>query len=237
MQTTTHDLLRSDVPEQAAPPSPRRRSGLWALTGVGAGIAGQGMVFSSGSIDAVFDPEYAGDSEAILERLGDQVTQMLVFHGFAGVCAVLLVLFAAGLHRRLREGLGPVSAAPMVAFAGLFGTALIVVMGTALNTEFIYGIGKGQDVDASNAVLFNHWIGTVPWVWMLAGLTGITLFAVSRRKVLPRWIGVVGLVLGTLVLLIGLSPKQYLAGMIAPLMVLVVSLGLVVGDRAHRGRS
>ena len=51
---------------------------------------------------------------------------------------------------------------------------------------------------------------------------------------MPRWIGRVGLVLGGLTLLLGISPLQYMAGMTGPLLVLVVALGFCLGDRAHR---
>ena len=46
--------------------------------------------------------------------------------------------------------------------------------------------------------MFNHWIGTIPWLWTLAGLAGLALFAAYRRGGVPRWIGLVGLVLGGL---------------------------------------
>ncbi len=48
---------------------------------------------------------------------------MFAFHSIASLCAVLLIVFAAGLFRRLRDAVGGDSLAPMVAFAGLVGTA------------------------------------------------------------------------------------------------------------------
>ena len=82
--------------------------------------------------------------------------------------------------------------------------------------------------------MYNHWIGTIPWLWTLAGLAGVALFAAFRRGGVPRWIGLVGLVLGGLTLLLGVSPLQYMAGMTGPLWLLVTSLGFAFGDKAYR---
>jgi hypothetical protein len=144
-----------------------------------------------------------------------------------------MVVFAAGLFRRLR-GLAE-SIVPTVAFAGLFGTAVVSVLGTGLDTEFMMGVAQGEDlVPDSSASFYNNWIGTIPWVWVLAGLTGLALFSAYRQGAVPRWIGFVGLVLGGLTLLLGISPLQYMAGVTGVLWLLVTSIGFVVGDRKHR---
>ena len=61
-----------------------------------------------------------------------------------------------------------------------------------------------------------------------AFLVATILFFCFERT---RWMGVVGLVFGGLVILAGSSPQQYLAGMLAPLWLLVTSIGFVAGDR------
>ena len=53
----------------------------------------------------------------------------------------------------------------------------------------------------------------------------------------PRWIGLVGLVLGGLTVLLGVSPLEYMAGMTGALWLLVTAIGFTVGDRAFRRRS
>ena len=60
------------------------------------------------------------------------------------------------------------------------------------------------------------------------------MFAVSRRGDVPRWLGLVGLVLGGLTLLVGILPVQYMAGLTGAIWVLVTAIGFTVGDRAHR---
>lgn len=228
---TNHQPARTDVP--APNPVTPRTSRSWALAGIGAGIAGIGTIVTSGMVNAVYDEKLQGDSAGIAAKLADQTTPMFAFHTFAMVGAVLLVVFAAGLHRRL-QAVAPGSTAPLIAFAGVLGTSVVIVLGSGLDTEFIMGFVGDQQIDPANAALYNHWIGTIPWIWALAGLAGLAVFAVSRGAGVPRWIGLVGLVLGGLTLLLGVSPLQYMAGMTGPLWLLLTAAGFCFGDRAQR---
>lgn len=208
----------------------------WALAGLLAGLAGIGSIVSSLQVDAVYDPDLGGDAEAISERLGELVPQMLAFHVFTMVSAVLMVVFAAGLLRRLRAATGADSVLPLIAFSGVLITAVVMILGAGLNTEFIFAAGDTDLVLAESVTFYNHWIGTVPWCWGLLGLSGLTLFGASRAGGLPRWIGLVGLLGGGLTLLLGISPLQYMAGMTGPIGLVVIALGFLVGDKAFRGR-
>ncbi|GAA4076602.1 hypothetical protein ACFFOS_16675 [Nocardioides kongjuensis] len=209
----------------------------WALAGLGAGLAGVGAIVSSSMVSAVYDDKYAGDADAISEALGDMVPQMLAFHLSAMVAAVLLVPFGAGLYRRLKASTPADSALPLVAFSGVLVTAVVLVLGAGLDTEFIFSAGDSDILVSSNAAMYNHWIGTVPWCWGLLGLSGITLFGAARHGGVPRWMGLVGLLGGGLTLLLGISPLQYMAGMTGPIGLLVIALGFLAGDKAFRGRS
>lgn len=229
---TTHNPVRSDLASTTLDTSRTSRS--WALAGIGAGLAGIGTIVTSSMVNAVYDESLRGDSQAMADKLADQTGQMVAFHTFALVSAVLMVVFAAGLFRRLRARLGDGSTAPLVAFGGLLGTAVVLVLGTGLDTEFMFSIPEGDMVDPANAVLYNHWVGTIPWCWVLAGLTGLALFVAGRVGATPRWIGIVGLVLGGLTVLLGVSPLQYMAAATGALMVLVTALGFCFGDRAFR---
>ncbi|WP_435745499.1 hypothetical protein [Nocardioides sp. SYSU DS0663] len=234
--TTTHPVRTDLASDPAATPGTRtaHRGRLWAFAGVGAGLAGVGAIITSSLVDAVYDPDIQGDAVAIADKLATQTEAAFVFHTLALVSAVLLVVFAAGLLRRMRstdaDGL-----APHVAFAGLAGTSVVSVIGTSLDTEFLFGLPHQDQLVADNVVMYGHWIGTVPWCWVLAGLAGLALHVAGRSGGVPRWIGRVGLVLGGLTLLAGISPLQYLAGMTGPLWLLVTALGFSVGDKRHRG--
>ncbi|WP_435771615.1 hypothetical protein [Nocardioides sp. SYSU DS0651] len=237
--TVSHHPVRSDVPvTDAADPSAvasAEGSARWALAGVGAGALGAAAVVTSLQVDAIYDPDLRGDTAGQADRLAEQIPQIAAFHVLAGLSAVLLVVFAAGLHRRLRAA-APGSIAPMVAFAGMLGTSVIVMLGAGLNTEFMFGLAEDGLTDPVNAVFFGHWIATIPWVWGLTGLAGLAVFSAGRDGTVPRWIALVGLLLGGLTLLAGISPAQYMAGFTGPVLVLVLALGFLVGDRAHRGR-
>lgn len=235
---TTQNLVRADVPSDVPADDPaagttRRTSRSWAVAGIGAGLAGVGTVVTSSMVNAIYDQDLFGDPAGIQARLADQTGAMFAFHTFTAVGAVLLIVFGAGLHRRLREVI-PGSIAPTLALAGLAGTGVVSILGSGLDTEFMMGIPEDDMIQPENAAMFNHWIGTIPWLWTLAGLAGLALFTAYRRGGVPRWIGLTGLVLGGLTVLLGVSPVQYMAGMTGPLLVVVTAIGFTIGDRKHR---
>jgi hypothetical protein len=231
---TTQNLVRSDVAEAPVEQAGTARASRgWALAGIGAGICGVGTVVFSSMVNAIYDKDIAGDPVAILAKLEDQTGAMYAFHTVTTIGAVLMLVFAAGLYRRLRTVL-PDSILPTLALSGLIGTAFVSIMGSGLDTEFMMGIPQDDAVLPTSAVMYNHWIGTIPWLWTLAGLAGVALFVAFRRGGAPRWIGLVGLLLGGLTLLLGVSPLQYMAGMTGPLWLLVTALGFTFGDKAYR---
>lgn len=216
------------------------RSRAWAWAGVGAGACGLVGIQASLTVDAVYLKETAGDAEAITARLGELVPNLIVFHTATLVAVVLMVVFAAGLRRRLQMALPFGSLLPDVAFAGGMLVAVAGMMGTALDTEFIFAVSDPDRLVPESAALFGHWVGTVNWLWLGAGLSGVALaVAALRHGAAPRWIGWVGAVLGGLTLLLGISPLQYMAGFTGPVLVLVVALGFALGRRAvpHNGEA
>jgi hypothetical protein len=227
---TTHNPVRSDV----TPVSTTRPSRKWAVAGLLAGVAGVGTMVTSSMVNGVYDESLFGDTPGVADKLAGQTGPMFVFHSVTVLGAVLMIVFAAGLLQRLRTRTAAGAVAPLVAFAGLAGTAVVSVLGSGLDTEFMMGLGQDDMIDPSNAAMYNHWIGTIPWCWVLAGLAGVALFAIGRTGGVPRWIGVVGLVLGGLTLVAGISPLQYVAGMFGPLWLIVTAAGFCFGDRAFR---
>jgi hypothetical protein len=228
---TTHHPVRTDVAHLPATP---RTSRAWTFAGIGAGVAGLATIVTSSMMDVVYRDEFAGTTTGVADALQDKGPVMFVFHSVTMIGAVLMVVFAAGLHRRLRT-VAPDGLAPVVALAGLAGTAVVSVLGAGLDTEFMVPIAQGDGiVDDSTGALYNHWVGTIPWVWVLAGLAGLALHVTARRGGVPRWIGVVGLVLGGLTVLLGVSPLEYLSGVTGSLWLVVTAVGFAVGDRAFR---
>ena len=238
---TTRNPVRSDLEvatanESSAPTPAPRPSRTWALAGVGAGLAGIVSIIASGMVGSVYDEDLIGDSSAIAADLADKTVPILAFHTAALVSAVLLLVFAAGLQRRLRARLGGEHLAPAVAFAGLVGTAVVCVLGTGLDTEFV-AVTDQEFINPASAAMFNHWVGTIPWCWVLAGVAALGVYVAGRAGAVPRWIGRTSLVLGGLTVLAGISPLQYMAGLTGPLWLLVVAIGFAAGDKAFRGES
>ena len=229
--TTTAEQLDSR-PRRVSPTTTRA----WAYVGAAAGLAGVVGIQASLQIDAVYNQKYAGDADLILDRLGDYVPQLLVLHFAMTGAAVLLLVFAAGLRRRLRAQAPAGSLLPDVAAGGLLLTAVAALMGAGFTTEIVFGVTDDSNViDAEFAAVVGHWIGTIPWLWVGAGLTGVAVaVAAIRHAAAPRWLGWVSAVLGGITLLIGLSPLQYMAGFTGPVLVLVLGLGFAFGDRQRR---
>jgi hypothetical protein len=234
--TSTTTPARDDVETRTVDAAPETTSDrLWALSGLAAGVTGLGAIVATMGLEAVYDPAISGNADKILTAMADDRMASMVFHGLAASSALLLVPFAAGLARRLRTALPATSLLPTVAGIGLAMTAFVLIMGSGLDTEFAGGgPGKGYVV-AENVSMYGHWIGTIPYLWTGAGLAGLALFgAFLRHRAVPRWIGIVGLVLGGLTVVAGVSPLEYMAGMLAPIWLLVTSTGFLVGDRAAR---
>jgi hypothetical protein len=235
---TTTNPVRSDVTHTVPGPTTTHRSRGWALAGIAAGLGGIGTIVTSSMANAVYDEDLVGNSAAVAEKLHDQTTAMFAFHSVATLTAILVAVFGVGLFRRLRDAVSRDSMAPMLAFGGLLGTSVVLVLGAGLDTEFMLSFTSDTDkvaVDPANAALYNHWVGTIPWCWVLAGLAGVALFAASRLGGVPRWIGRAGLVLGALAMVAGISPFEYMAAIPGALMLLVTGIGFAVGDKAHRG--
>jgi hypothetical protein len=231
---TTRHPARDDVAFGRETTPTRRGGRAWSLAGIGAGLAGIGIVVTTSSVNGVYDKDLVGHPQQIADKIAGQTGWMFAFHSIAMVGALLLVVFGVGLFQRLRS-VAADSAAPFVALAGLLGTAVVVVLGAGLDTEFMMSLSfDDKSVDPYSAALYNHWIGTIPWVWVLAGLAGLATYAVSRRGGVPRWIGRVGLVLGGLTVLFGVSPLEYISGVTGALMVLVTAIGFTVGDKQFR---
>lgn len=235
-QVTTHNPVRADLPVAGRTPAGATTDRRWALAGIGAGLAGFGTIISSTMINGVYDQDLVGQPDKIADKIADQAPYMFAFHSITMIGALLMVVFAGGLFVRLKDAVG-VTQSTIVALAGFLGTAVVSVLGAGLDTEFMMSLTFDRDaIDDYNIAHYNHWVGTIPWLWVLVGLSGLALFAISKQGGVPRWIGRVGLVLGGLAALLGVSPLEYLSGVFGALLLLVTAIGFLVGDKAYRNR-
>ena len=214
---------------------PATKSRRWQLAGLGAGVAGIGSIVGSSLSGAVYEDRIAGDAAAITDRLAEMTSQIMFFHTATMVSCALLVVFAAGLQRDLRQRVGSDSLLPQVASYGLLLTAVALLMGGALTTEFVFGVADPDLIVPEVAVFFGHWINTVPWLWGGAGLTAIVVaIAALRHRCYSRLVGWTSVVLGGLAALFFVSPLQYMAGMVGPLWLTIISIALLLSRRDAR---
>ncbi|ANZ27106.1 hypothetical protein ACWDT5_13770 [Rhodococcus aetherivorans] len=223
------------VTEDGRTAARRASSSAWAWSGAVAGLAGVVAIQASMGMGAAYDESTAGNAPAIAEAFAGERTPLLVMHLSLMVSTVLLLIFAAGLQRRLRIALPEDSLLPSVAAFGLLLTATAGLLGAGLDTELLFGLGEPGQMVAEFAVVGAHWVGTIPWLWVGAGVSGLAVAAASlRHGATPRWLGWASVVLGGLTVLLGISPLQYMAGFVGPVWVLVAGIGFAVSDRARR---
>lgn len=212
----------------ARPPQSRRA---WAWTGIAAGLLGMATI--QASMMASVDWELtAGDPEAMLADAAGKQGVYLAFHLLAGLTLLLLPIFGAGLKRRLDQGSPAGSLHGQVALAGVVLTSAAMLLGSGLDTQFALGLSDPAAYVPESVAFYTDWVATIPWLWLTAGLSALAVAAAALRGgAVPKWLGIVSLVLGLLIVLAGISPFQYLAGFLGPVWVLIVSIGFAVGDR------
>ncbi|HMO10352.1 MAG TPA: hypothetical protein PKB06_02330 [Actinotalea sp.] len=210
--------------------TPAARSRAWASTAALAGIAGIVSVQASMALSVNW-AAVAGDPEAIVADLAGRLPTLIVFHTATALAMVLLLIAGPGLARRVRSGTPDGSLLPAVTAGGMLLTAVAALLGGGLNTQFMFALGS-PDLVASSGSFYSDWVATIPWLWVGAGVSALAVAVAGlRHRALPRWIAVVSLLLGGLTVLTGVSPFQYLAGMIGPVWLTVAALGFLLGDR------
>lgn len=226
--STTDRTTDRTTPRAARAGAPSRT---WAVTGAVAGLLGITSVQLSMALSADWQ-EIAGDPDAIVAAYGDKTAILLAFHVTTMLLVPLLLVFAAGLQRRLAVQAPAQSLLPTVAGWGLVLTSVAALLGSGLDTQFIFGFVDPGNLVPESGAFYTDWVATIPWLWAGAGISGVALaVAALRHGAAPRWLGVVGVVLGGITLLFGISPLQYMAGLTGPLWLLVTALGFVLGDR------
>lgn len=236
--TSTAGQLRDEFdgrPRRVAPSASRA----WAFSGAAAGLAGIVGIQASLQIDAVYNEKYAGDADAIADRLGDFVPQILTLHFSMMAAALLMLVFAAGLRRRLQAQAPAGSLLPEIASGGLLLTSVVTLLGAGFTTEIVFAVTDDTvALDPEFAAVVGHWLGTIPWLWVGVGATGVAVaLAALRHAAAPRWIGWTAAVLGGITLLFGISPLQYMAGFTGPVLLLLLGIGFAYGDRRNRAGS
>ena len=223
---TTSPVVQPDTVKPTTTGSPRA----WAWLGAAAGAASIASIQLSMAAGPSYGPT-APTPESITRDLAQQIPQLLAFHVVTVVAALLVLVFAAGLKRRLDAQAPAGSLLPSIAATGLLVVSVTQILGSGLNTEFIFGLKQPEALIASDVSFYSHWIATIPWLWVTAGVSALALGLAALRGAAPRWLGIVSLGLGALTVLVGISPLQYLAGFVGPVWLLVAALTFALGDR------
>ncbi|WP_309131397.1 hypothetical protein [Brevibacterium sp.] len=203
----------------------------WAWTGVAAGALGIATIQASLATSINWAAS-AGDADAMLADAAGKQMAFIVFHVLSMLTFLALPVFGAGLKRRLDQQ-GPASGLHgQVALGGIMLTTVALLLGSGLNTQFALGLSDPSTYVPESVAFYTDWVATIPWLWVGTGLSALAVAAASlRHGAVHRWIGIVSLIFGLLIILTGVSPFQYLAGFIGPVWVLIVSLGFALGDR------
>jgi hypothetical protein len=228
--------MSNSLPEtkSSIPTAGRSPGRAWAVVGIVAAIGSFVSVFLSMMLSPAYEAGSVITPEQISAELVEKQPILIAFHIVTLGSGLLLVVFAAGLHRRLREALPAGALAPVVALSGLLLVSVAQVLGSGLDTEFLFGVGDTAIMLPSDIGFYSHWIATIPWLWVGGGLAAVTVGVAWRGGGVPAWIGVTSFILGGLTLLLALSPLQYMAAGPGALWLLLASAGFALGDRRAR---
>jgi hypothetical protein len=205
----------------------------WALCGVVAGLCGLVTFIVSPTLVSEWTDEIMADNELLAAELVGSEAKVWVTQVLTSLAAILLVVFGAGLRRRLaaQEPVG--SLLPTVALGGTLLTATMCLVGGGISTELFWSLSEGAgatdpDTLAAQLGIFN----TMLWVWAGMGLTsGAVAVAALRHGSVQRWIGWVSVVFTVLVLGTQLAPVQYMALVPASLWLVIAGAGLARRER------
>jgi len=211
--------------------TPVRRNG-WAWAGALAGVCGLALF--------VIAPMVVETSGAVM---ADNLVLATELQGSGGIvwavqvltslAAALLVVFGAGLRRRLVEQEPVASLLPTVAFAGTLLTATMALVGGGISTELFWYLSRDvADSDPDTVAAALTVFSTMPWVWAGLGLSaGAVALASLRHGSVQRWIGWTSAVLAVLVLATQMFPVQYLALLPGSIWLLATGIGLIRRER------
>lgn len=211
--------------------TPTRRNG-WAWAGALAGVCGLALFMVAPMVVETSD-EVMADNLVLATELQGSGGIVWAVQVLTSLAAVLLVVFGAGLRRRLVEQEPVTSLLPTVALAGTFLTAAMALVGGGISTELFWYLSRDvaesdPDTVAAALTIFN----TMPWVWAGLGLSaGAVALASLRHGSVQRWIGWTSAALATLVLATQVLPVQYIALLPGSIWLLVTGIGLTRRER------
>ncbi|NGO15165.1 hypothetical protein G5C60_48175 [Streptomyces sp. HC44] len=190
----------------------RREHRGWAWGGIVAALGGLAVVVASGPLWPFEDSDLI-DNARMVDRLdGSAMWWVLVTQVAFTAAALGAVVFGAGLRRRLDRQCTAGSLVPTTAYLGMLLVGVMSLVGAGMGTETFHNLRMDEKTDPDTIVGELTQLGTYGWVWSGLLLTaGALVVAAFRQGAVSRWIGVVSLVFGFLVLVTQVTPFQYAA--------------------------
>ncbi|MFF4836041.1 hypothetical protein [Streptomyces sp. NPDC001315] len=197
------------APEPARARAERRG---WAWGGIVTAVGGLAVFVASGPLWPYEDSDIL-DNARMVDRLGGSAMWWVFVTQVAFTAAALgAVVFGAGLRRRLDRQCPAGSLVPATAHLGMVLVGVMSLVGAGMGTETFHNLRMADRTDPDTIVGELAQLGTYGWAWAGLLLTAAALVvAAFRQGAVSRWIGVVSLLFGFLLLVTQLTPFQYLA--------------------------
>jgi hypothetical protein len=226
--TTTLSPARAEVVAAAAS-APRKG---WARAGLLSGIGA--LVYFIGPASMLSpSTDSLADNAEVLAELDGKAPWVWAFQTSGVALAVLLVIFAVGLRRRLAGQEPAGSLVPDLAALGLILMSVMTLVGTGISTEMFHALRNADEVDpdtvASQLAIYN----TMAWVWAGGMLTTGAIVVAARHGSVSRRLGRFAAVMTGLVAVTQILPFQYLAVLPMAIFLIVVGTSMLRTETVH----
>jgi hypothetical protein len=226
--------LRARSIENTTVTSAKPRRG-WATAGLLSGIGSFLFFLGPGSMLSPSRDSYI-DNEKVLAELDGKANWVWAFQTSGVALALLLVVFAVGLRRRLAGQEPAGSLVPDLAALGLVLMSVMTLVGTGISTEMFHALRHTDEVDPDTISAHLAIYNTMPWVWA-GGLltTGALAVAGLRHGSVSRGFGRFAAVMTGLVALTQILPFQYLAVLPMAIFLIVCGISMRRSEAADAG--
>ncbi|MYS92935.1 MULTISPECIES: hypothetical protein [Streptomyces] len=206
----------------------------WAWAGIVTALGGL-VAFVASTPLYPFEDSDLIDNARMVDRLdGPAMWWVFVLQVTFTATALAAVVFGAGLRRRLDRQSPAGSLVPATAYLGMLLVGVMSLVGSGMGTELFHNLRMSDKTDPDTIIADFADINTYGWVWSGLLLTAAALVvAAFRQGAVSRWIGVVSLIFGFLLLVTQLTPFQYMALFVGVPYLLILGAGFAFG----RGRA
>ena len=207
----------------------------WAAAGLAAGIATFALFLGPASMLTTSTDAMADNTDVLAEVAGKE-GWVWAFQSVGVAIALLLVIFAVGLRRRLAGQEPAGSLVPDLSAVGLILMAVMTLVGTGISTEMFHALRHSDEVDPDTIGAHMAIYNTMAWVWAGGLLTTGAIVAAARHGSVSRRLGRFAAVMSGLVVLTQILPFQYLAVLPMAIFLVVVGISMLRTESADADR-